>query len=108
VIDIVRDYSAIGMGTAQAATGRVLGVGRAAVAGVSGLARVELPSLGGPLASAPRTAAEHGRDAVRGVVGADVDGMINRLGLAKKSELQAVRLQLHRLERRLGDVRGER
>jgi hypothetical protein len=34
--------------------------------------------------------------------------MINRLGLVKKSELQAVRLQLHRLERRLGEVRGER
>jgi hypothetical protein len=108
VIDIMRDYSAIGMGTAQAATARVLGVGRGAVEGVAGLAQVELPALRGPLAGVPRAAAEHGREAVRGVVGADVDGMINRLGLVKKSELQAVRLQLHRLERRLGEVRGER
>lgn len=108
MIDIVRDYSAIGMGTAQAATARVLGVGRGAVEGITSLAQVELPALRGPLSEAPRAAAGHGRDVLRGVVAGDVDGVINRLGLVKKSELQAVRLQLHRLERRLGEVRGER
>ena len=34
--------------------------------------------------------------------------MISRLGLVKASELNAVRHQLLRLERRLGEVRGER
>ncbi|HEX6888870.1 MAG TPA: hypothetical protein VF143_12260 [Candidatus Nanopelagicales bacterium] len=109
MIDIVRDYAAIGMGTAQAATTRVAGVGRDAVEAVVGLAQVDPASL--PLPSVtvdPRAMASQGRDAVRGLLAGDVDGVINRLGLVKKSELHAVRAQLHRLERRLGDVRGER
>jgi polyhydroxyalkanoate synthesis regulator phasin len=109
VIDIVRDYAAIGMGTAQAATTRVAGVGRDAVGAVIGLAQVDPAAL--PLANVsvdPRGVASHGREAVRGLLAGDVDGVINRLGLVKKSELHAVRAQLHRLERRLGDVRGER
>jgi polyhydroxyalkanoate synthesis regulator phasin len=109
VIDIVRDYAAIGMGTAQAATTRVAGVGREAIGAVVGLAQVDTASLPMPNVQVDaRAVASHGRDAVRGLLAGDVDGVINRLGLAKKSELNAVRVQLHRLERRLGDVRGER
>ncbi|MCU0301235.1 MAG: hypothetical protein MUF35_06475 [Candidatus Nanopelagicales bacterium] len=108
MIDIVRDYSAIGMGTAQAATARVVGVGRGAVEGVTGIVRLDPHAVGAPLVQAPRAVANHGRDVLRGLLAGDVDGVINRLGLVKKSELHSVRLQLHRLERRLGDVRGER
>jgi polyhydroxyalkanoate synthesis regulator phasin len=49
-----------------------------------------------------------GREAVTGLLGGDVDSLIGRLGLVKKSELHAVRQQIHRLERRVGEVRGER
>jgi hypothetical protein len=108
VIDIVKDYTAIGMGTAQAATARVVAVGRGAADGVASIVRVDPHAVGAPLAQVPRAVAGHGRDVARGLLSGDVDGVINRLGLAKKSELHAVRLQLHRLERRLGDVRGER
>ena len=110
MIDIVRDYASIGMGTAQATTSRVVGVGRAGVARVAAFGPLDPASLGRSLESrlTAREAVGRGRGAVGGLLGADVDGVVNRLGLAKKSELHAVRQQLQRLERRLGEVRGER
>lgn len=110
MIDIVRDYASIGMGTAQATTSRIVGFGRGGVARVSALGLLEPAGLGRRLEPriTARDAVERGRGAVGGLLGADVDGVVNRLGLAKKSELHAVRQQLQRLERRLGEVRGDR
>jgi hypothetical protein len=107
VIDIVRDYVALGMGSAQAVTEEVAGAGRAGATRVaSALNLGPLPGiregahLGGAL--------ERGRSVLSGLGSADLDAVASRLGLAKKSELQAVRQQLQRLERRLGEVRRER
>ncbi len=109
MIDMVRDYAAISVGTAQATTTRAVGVGRAGVDRLTSVGRSDTAALRGPMGSlSPRAAVDRGREAVSGVLGGDVDGVIGRLGLAKKSELHAVRQQIHRLERRLGEVRGER
>lgn len=106
MIDIVRDYASIGMGTTQAATSRVVGAGRSGVERIAGLAGH------GPAGWAeqvgPREALERGREVVGSVLHADLDGLVARLGLVKKSELNAVRMHVQRLERRLGEVRGER
>jgi hypothetical protein len=108
VIDIVRDYAAIGVGTVQATTTRAVNVGRAGVDGIVGLGHIDAGLRPTREALSPRSAIARGREAVSGVFGGDVDSLIGRLGLAKKSELHAVRQQIHRLERRLGEVRGER
>lgn len=109
VIDMVRDYAAIGVGTAQATTTRAVVVGRAGVDRLTSLGRSDTVALPAPVGSlSPREAVGRGREAVSGILSGDVDSLIGRLGLAKKSELHAVRQQIHRLERRLGEVRGER
>jgi hypothetical protein len=98
------------MGSAQATTSRIVGIGRSGVARVAALRPLEPATLGLTQESrmTAREAVERGRGAVGGLLGGDVDAVVNRLGLAKKSELHAVRQQLQRLERRLGEVRGER
>lgn len=110
MIDIVRDYAAIGMGTAQAATGRVVRVGRTAVDHVIELGSTQSAALGQQFTDRPSAGqvAERGRVLLAGIVNPDIDGLVTRLGLAKRSELNAVRQQMHRLERRLGEVRGDR
>jgi hypothetical protein len=107
VIDIVRDYVAIGMGSAQAVTAEVAGAGRAGATRISSL--VDLSGVGSALSSPdPRSVAVRGRDALAGLRGTDLDAVASKLGLAKKSEVHAVRQQIHRLERRLGEVRRDR
>jgi len=106
VIDIVRDYLAIGMGSAQGATAEVAGVGRAGVSRLSAL--VDLPEPRVSLVADPRVLLGWGRDMFAGMRTTDLDALASRLGLAKKSEVHAVRQQLHRLERRLSEVRRER
>ena len=107
MIDIVRDYAAIGVGTAQASTSRAVGDVRAGAARLGTLAHPDLESLTGLVAGIPPLTAL-GRAREAGQIGLDVDQVISRLGLVKASELNAVRHQLLRLERRLGEVRGER
>jgi hypothetical protein len=95
------------MGSAQAVTAEVAGAGRAGVSRLSGL--VDLPESGVSLAAAdPRVLLGWGRDTLVGLRTTDLDALASRLGLAKKSEVHAVRQQLHRLERRLSEVRRER
>lgn len=107
MIDIVRDYASIGVGAAQAATTSVLRTGRSAVGRVTSV--VEPSAWSGPEGGASaREVLDRGRGAVGGLLRTDLDGVVTRLGLAKRSEVNAVRQQLQRIERRLGDVRGER
>ena len=107
MIDIVRDYVSIGMGGAQAVTAEVAGFGRAGANQVA----AHLGAAGGMLGGV-RTEGESvlavGRGLLDGVRRADLDAVASRLGLAKKSEVHAVRQQIQRLERRLGEVRRER
>jgi hypothetical protein len=106
VIDIVKDYAAIGAGTAQATVSRAIGVGRAGAGQVAWLTQGD---FGASVATFdPRALVGHGQAWASGLVRSDLDELVGRLGLVKKSELNAVRQQLHRLERRLGEVRGER
>lgn len=103
MIDIVRDYTAIGVGTVQAATARLAGLGRDTATLVTG----------GPEATAsmrlldPRTQLTLAGDVGRQLLAGDVEAVISRIGLVKKSELHAVRVQLQRLERRVADGRAE-
>lgn len=108
MLDIVRDYTAIGVGNAQAGTARVLeaGVGAAErVASVS--SRVGVLNEPGQLLD-PRASVDRVRRAAGFVRQADRDKIINHLGLVKRSELNAVRMQLQRVERLISDPRGER
>ena len=108
MIDIVRDYAAIGVGSVQAASARAVGAGRAGAERVGALG-VDARALGSrPEALTPGAALSRSREILGSLVGGDVDSLIGRLGLVKRSELNAVRQQMHRLERRLGEVRGER
>ena len=107
MIDIVRDYAAIGVGTAQASTSRAMGGVRASASRVGSLANLELESVANLVAAIPPVAAL-GRAREAAPHGLELDQVISRLGLVKASELNAVRHRLQRLERRLGDVRGER
>jgi hypothetical protein len=109
VIDIVKDYVAIGTGSAQATTSRIIGVGRASVDRVASVVDRDWRALGSHLdALSPGALVDHGRDLAKGVLKGDVDDVVGRLGLVKRSELNSVREHVHRLERRLGEVRGER
>ena len=105
MIDIVRDYAAITVGTAQASTTRAVGAGQAAARRVASLGAVDPAVLRSRLAGLVPAAARAGEV---GPLGLDIDQLIRRLGLVQTSELTAVRHQLLRLERRLGEVRGER
>ena len=104
MLDIIRDYTAIGVGTLQATTGRIAGVGRGTAHLVAGAPE---PSASLRVLD-PRVQLGVARDVGRQLLAGDVEGVISRIGLAKKSELQAVRLQLQRLERRVADGRGDR
>lgn len=107
MIDIVRDYASIGVGTAQAVTTSAARAGRGAVGRVVGVADAGgVPGTSGGVS--PREALDRSRGVMGGLLNPDVDAVITRLGLAKRSELNAVRQQMARLERRLGDVRGDR
>lgn len=104
-----KDYLAIGAGSTQATASRLIGVGRAGADQVARLADVDAAALVAPLSTLdPRAALDEGRALIGGVLRSDFDEVVGRLGLVKRSELNAVRQQLHRLERRLGEVRGER
>jgi polyhydroxyalkanoate synthesis regulator phasin len=103
VIDIVRDYTAIGVGTVQAASARIAELGRDTATLVT-----NGPGASGSLRLFdPRTHLTLARDVGRQIVAGDVEAVISRIGLAKKSELHAVRVQLQRLERRVADGRAE-
>ncbi len=107
VIDIIRDYTAIGLGTAQATTDRVVGAGRDGMSRVSGwgLADDDAPEASGaqlfgtitrvPTLMVNRAHGELGR-------------AVERLGLASNAEVRALRQHVAGLERRVGDLRGER
>lgn len=106
MIDIVKDYTAISLGTAQAATARIAGLGRDTAEFVSG--RRAADPGGQPLGVfSPRVQVGRARDVARSLLAGDLDGVINTIGLAKRSDLHAVRLQLQRLERRVAEPRGE-
>ncbi len=107
VIDIIRDYTAIGLGTAQATTDRVVGAGRDGLSRVSGwgLADDDAPEASGaellgtitrvPTLMVNRAHGELGR-------------AVEWLGLASNAEVRALRQHVAGLERRVGDLRGER
>ena len=102
MIDIVKDYTAIGVGTAQATATRIAGIGRGGVGLVSG----EDASL--RVLVDPRAQAQLLRGIVDTVLAGDVEKVIHKVGLAKRSEVNAVRVQLQRIERILADTRGDR
>jgi polyhydroxyalkanoate synthesis regulator phasin len=108
MIDIVRDYTAIGVGSAQATTNRVLGSAHAGAQWLSAWGHPEQagghpeprPSLIGSVARAPRSLAAH--------VQGDIDCVVERLGLVSEAEVRALRHQVQRLERHINDLRGDR
>jgi polyhydroxyalkanoate synthesis regulator phasin len=108
VIDIVRDYTAIGLGSAQATTNRALGVVHTSTHWVRTWGRPEQagdpPEANwGPFASiagAPWSLAGH--------VQGEMDRLVERFDLVSKAEVRALRQQVQRLERHIGDLRGDR
>jgi polyhydroxyalkanoate synthesis regulator phasin len=108
VIDIVRDYTAIGIGSTQATTNRVVGAAHAGA---------EWVITGGH----PERASDHDEPnsgLLRSVVRApgalvahvqrQIDGLVERLGLVSEAEVRALRQQVQRLERHISDLRGDR
>lgn len=104
MIDMVRDYTAIGVGTLQATTARIAGVGR----GTAQLVASAPDPTGSFRVFDPRVQLSVLHDVGRHLLSGDLEAVISRIGLAKKSEVTAVRAQLQRLERRVADGRGER
>jgi polyhydroxyalkanoate synthesis regulator phasin len=108
MIDIVRDYTAIGMGSAQATTNRVLGAAHSSARWVTTWGHPELvgehaeahPGLMGSVARAPGALVSH--------VQGEIDCVVQRLGLVSESDVRALRHQVQRLERHISDLRGDR
>jgi len=108
VIDIVRDYAAIGLGSAQATTANVVGAAQSGALWVATWGHPEpsgdhpdsRPTIVGSVARAPRALSDH--------VHAELDRVVQRLGLVSEAEVRALRQQVQRLERHIGDLRGDR
>jgi polyhydroxyalkanoate synthesis regulator phasin len=108
VIDIVRDYTAIGIGSTQATANRVVGTVHAGVDRVGTWGHPEQASdptethrgLVGSVVHAPGALVVH--------VQRQIDGMVERLGLVSEAEVRALRQQVQRLERHISDLRGDR
>ena len=108
MIDIVRDYTAIGMGSAQATTNRVVGAAHSSAQWVTTWGQPEQvgdqaephASLIGSVARAPKALVAHAQ--------AEIDRVVERLGLVSEAEVRALRQQVQRLERHIADLRGER
>jgi hypothetical protein len=108
VIDIVRDYTAIGIGSTQATTGRVVGAAHAGAQWVTTWGRPDQagdhpephPSLIESVVRAPGALIAHLRR--------QIDGLVERLGLVSEAEVRALRQQVQRLERHISDLRGDR
>ena len=108
MIDIVRDYTAIGVGSAQAATTNVVGAAQASARWVTAWGHPETPadhpdshaSLLGAVARTPQALTTH--------IQAEIDRVVERLGLVSEAEVRALRHQVQRLERHISDLRGDR
>jgi polyhydroxyalkanoate synthesis regulator phasin len=108
VIDIVRDYTAIGIGSTQATANRVVGAAHASADWASTWGHPERagehpeprPGVVGCVVRAPGVLVAHAQH--------QIDGMVERLGLVSEAELRALRQQVQRLERHISDLRGDR
>jgi len=108
VIDIVRDYTAIGIGSTQATANRVVGAAHASAQWVTTWGNPEQANdhpepqrgLVGSVVRAPGALIAH--------VQRQIDGMVERLGLVSEAEVRALRQQVQRLERHISDLRGDR
>ena len=108
MIDIVRDYTAIGRGSTHAARARIRETVRLGTLRINGCAHpsgTRLPQEGEPtiaagLAAVPTTLLANAR--------CEFDRAVERLGLVTVTELRSLRSQVQGLERRVGDLRGDR
>ena len=108
MIDIVRDYTAIGIGSTQATANRVVGAAHASAdwVGTWGLPAQAgehpepHPSLVGSVIRIPGALVAH--------VQRQIEDMVERLGLVSEAEVRALRQQVQRLERHISDLRGDR
>jgi hypothetical protein len=108
VIDIVRDYTAIGLGSAQATTAKVVGAAHSSVQWVTTLGHPA--PTGGHAESRPSLVASvvHVPMALSAQLQSEIDCIVERLGLVSETEVRALRNQVQRLERHIGDLRGDR
>lgn len=103
MIDIVRDYSAIGLGAAQATCNRVVRVGR------DGAGQV-LDWTSATVAQAqddPFRAATNGPSALASLLHAELHRAVGRVGYVSGEEVRALRLQVQKMERRIAELRGD-
>jgi hypothetical protein len=108
VIDIVRDYTAIGLGSAQATTTNVVGAAHSGARWVTSWGQAapvgddtdSRSSLLGTVVHAPHALSTH--------IQGEIDRAVERLGLVREAEVRALRHQVQRLERHIGDLRGDR
>jgi polyhydroxyalkanoate synthesis regulator phasin len=108
VIDIVRDYTAIGIGSTQATANRVVGAAHTGAHLVTTWGHPEQasdhtgtrPTLIGSVVGVPGALIAH--------VQRQIDGVVERLGLVSEAEVRALRQQVQRLERHISDLRGDR
>lgn len=108
MIDIVRDYAAIGLGSAQAATANVVGAAQSGARWVTAWGRPEPAAdhsdahatLLGAVTRTPQALSTH--------IQGEIERVVERLGLVSEAEVRALRHQVQRLERHIGDLRGDR
>lgn len=109
MIDIARDYAAIAMGTSQATTARVASTAHSAILGAAWTIRPTVAAEDRPSGGlgVGRAVAR-----VRGLAGdvlhAQADRVAGLLGLVSESEVTVLQQRIHRLERRIADLRSDR
>ena len=103
MIDIIRDYAAIGMGTAQATSNRVVGVSRAGV----GHALAWTSSTLADVSQDPVGTVTQGPAVLVSRVHSELDRAVGRVGYVSGEEVRALRLQVQKMERRIAELRGD-
>lgn len=103
MIDIVRDYASIGLGAAQATGNRVVRVGRSGADQMLDWSSATLTQA----QEDPLGTAVNGPSALASLLHAELHRAVGRVGYVSGEEVRALRAQVQRMERRIGDLRGD-
>lgn len=103
MIDIVRDYTAIGLGAAQATGNRAVRVGRAGAE----QARLWSSATLAQIQQDPLAAAANGPSAMATALHQELHRAVERVGYVSGEDVRALRSQVQKMERRIAELRGD-